>query len=136
MSVLRDIFRRKARSILTISGIGIGVFALVVLGAVAENDNVYVDQLVGYYKNAIVVVEKDDANFAGLGNGNRPLTMKLIGDLRAQPGVRAVSPQVNLLLATDFVSVIPPMVLGTEPGSEDYRAFPPSPYLAPTSPSR
>jgi putative ABC transport system permease protein len=126
MSVLRDIFRRKARSILTISGIGIGVFALVVLGAVAENDNVYVDQLVGYYKNAIVVVEKDDANFAGLGNGNRPLTMKLIGDLRAQPGVRAVSPQVNLLLATDFVSVIPPMVLGTEPGSEDYRAFPPA----------
>lgn len=123
MSILRDIFRRKTRSILTIAGIGVGVFALVVLGAVAENDNVYVAQLVDYYKHAIVVVEKSDANFVGMANGNRPLSMTKIDELRAQPGVAEVSPQVNLLLDGKYMSVIPPMVLGSEPGSSDYKSF-------------
>lgn len=123
MSILRDIFRRKARSILTISGIGVGVCALVVLGAVAENDNVYVERLVGYYENAIVVVEEDDANFVGMSSGNRPMSMQKIRELQRHPGVRAVSPQVNLLLDSTFMSVIPPMVLGSEPGSEDYSGF-------------
>jgi len=123
MSVLRDIFRRKARSILTISGIAVGVFALVVLGAVAENDNVYVDQLVGYYKGAIVVAEKSDANFVGMSNGTRPLSMSQIEELRAHAGVAEVSPQVNMLMEGDYMSVIPPMVLGSEPGSRDYSGF-------------
>jgi len=120
MSVLRDIFRRKARSILTITGIGVGVFAFVVLGAVAENDNVYVDQLVGYYEKAIVVVEENDANFVGMSNGTRPMSMAKIEELRRLPGVESVSPQVNMLLEVDYMSVIPPMVLGSEPGSPDY----------------
>ena len=124
MSVLRDIFRRKARSILTITGIAVGVFAFVVLGAVAENDNVYVDQLVGYYENAIVVVEENDANFVGMSNGNRPMSMKKIEELQAFPGVDSVSPQVNLLLDVGYMSVIPPMVLGSEPGSRDYIDWP------------
>jgi putative ABC transport system permease protein len=123
MTVLRDIFRRKARSILTISGIGVGVFALVVLGAVAENDNIYVEQLTGYYKNAIVVVEESDANFVGMSNGNRPMSMQKIAELRAQPGVSEVSAQVNMLLDSKFMSVIPPMVLGAEPSSGDYKVF-------------
>ncbi|MDO8963652.1 MAG: ABC transporter permease [Coriobacteriia bacterium] len=123
MSVLRDIFRRKARSILTISGIGVGVFALVVLGAVAENDNVYVEQLVSYYENAIVVAEKSDANFVGMSNGNRPISMDKIREIRRQPGVGEVSPQVNMLLNGTFMSVIPPMILGSEPGSRDYETF-------------
>jgi putative ABC transport system permease protein len=115
MSILRDIFRRKGRSVLTISGIGIGVLALVVLGAVAENQNVYVSKLVGYYEDAVVVIEKDDANFVGMSAGNRPLSMKTMDQLRGQPGVRAVMPQVNVLLDTEYVSVIPPMVLGSDP---------------------
>ncbi len=121
MSILRDIFRRKARSILTITGIGVGVFAFVVLGAVAENDNVYVDQLVGYYEKAIVVVEENDANFVGMSNGNRPMSMDTIEEIRDIPGVESVSPQVNMLLEVDYVSVIPPMILGSEAGSRDYR---------------
>jgi len=124
MSVLRDIFRRKARSILTITGIAVGVFAFVVLGAVAENDNVYVDQLVGYYEKAIVVVEENDANFVGMSNGTRPMSMQKIEELRAFPGVEEVSPQVNMLLEVDYMSVIPPMVLGSEPGSRDYADWP------------
>ena len=36
VSVLRDILRRRLRSLLTISGVAVGVFAIVVLGAFAE----------------------------------------------------------------------------------------------------
>ena len=123
MNVLRDIFRRKGRSVLTITGIAVGVFALVVLGAVAENQNVYVGKLVGYYEDAIVVIEEGDANFVGMSSGHRPLSMAKVNELRAYPGIRAVSPQVNLLLDTEYMSVIPPMVLGVEPDSEDYEGF-------------
>lgn len=123
MSVIRDIFRRRVRSILTIAGIGVGIFALIVLGAVAENQNVYVDRLEGYYDDVIIVVEEEDANFVGMSSGRRPMSMAKMDELRAYPGVRAVSPQVSLILNDDYTSVIPPMALGVEPGSEDYEGF-------------
>ena len=121
MSILRDIFRRKARSILTITGISIGVLALVVLGAVAENQNVYVEKLVGYYSGVITVIEKNDANFVGMASGNRPLSTSMRDDLEAYPGVRAAYPDAATLLDEDYVSVIPPMVMGVAPGMmKDY----------------
>jgi len=121
MSILRDIFRRKARSILTITGISIGVLALVVLGAVAENQNVYVEKLVGYYSGVITVIEKNDANFVGMASGNRPLSASMRHDLEAYPGVRAAYPDAATLLDEDYVSVIPPMVMGVAPGMmKDY----------------
>ncbi len=123
MSVLRDIFRRKGRSILTITGIGIAVFALVVLGAVAENMNVYVKQLVGYYENVVVVVEAEDANFVGMSLGSRPISTEVVDRLRTQAGVRAISPQVNLLLDDGATSVVPHMVLGARPESPDYERW-------------
>lgn len=121
MSILRDIFRRKARSILTITGISIGVLALVVLGAVAENQNVYVEKLVGYYSGVITVIEKNDANFVGMASGNRPLSASMRDDLEAYPGVRAAYPDAATLIDEDYVSVIPPMVMGVAPGMmKDY----------------
>ncbi len=124
MKVIRDIFRRRGRSILTITGVGIGVFALVVLGAVAENMNVYVSRLVSYYEGVVVVVESQDANFVGMSLGTRPLAMDTVRRIQATPGVREVSPQVNLALEDKATSVIPHMVLGAPPGSPDYRDFP------------
>ena len=123
MSVLRDIFRRRARSILTISGIGVGVFALVVLGAVAENQNVYVERAAGYYSHSIVVIEKDDANFFGMANGKRPLSAKMADRLRAYSGVRAAFSQIAILFDDEYGSVIPPMVLSIAPGSEGYQPW-------------
>ena len=124
MGVLRDVFRRRGRSILTILGIAVGVFALVVLGAVAENDNVYVERLKGYYAGIVTVIDDQDANFVGMANGNRPLLMDMRAGLQAYPGVKSVYPDVNTLLADDFFSAIPPMVLSVTPGMfEDYVTF-------------
>lgn len=124
MGVLRDVFRRRGRSILTIAGIAIGVFALVVLGSVAENENVYVQRLKGYYSGVVTVIDYQDANFAGLANGNRPLLMEMRPKLEAYPGVKSAYPDVNVLLTDDFVSAIPPMALSVSPGMfNDYVAF-------------
>jgi putative ABC transport system permease protein len=50
--------------------------------------------------------------------------METVDKLRAHPGVSHVSPQVNLLLNDDYMAVVPPMVLGVDPGeSNDYEQF-------------
>lgn len=118
MSLFREIFRRKGRSILTISGIAIGVFALVVLGSAAENSNVYVGKLVGYYEDMVTVVEQNDANWVGMANGNRPMSMRTVEEVREHEGVRSVTPQVNMLLDSEYISAIPPMVLSVTDGDE------------------
>jgi len=122
MSMLRDIFRRRGRSLLTISGIGVGVFALVVLGSVAESMNVLVTKDAGYYEERITVVEAKNSNFVGMSLGSRPLAKQTVDELRAYPGVSEVSPQVNLQIDDEFTG-IPPMILGAEPASPDYAAF-------------
>jgi putative ABC transport system permease protein len=122
MSVLRDIFRRKSRSILTISGIGVGVFALVVLGAVAESMNVLVTKDSTYYDTRITVVEAKNASFVGMSLGSRPLAKAIIDKVRAYPGVREIGRQVNVQISDEFTG-IPPMILGGEPGSPDYAGY-------------
>jgi len=122
MSMLRDIFRRRGRSLLTISGVGIGVFALVVLGSVAESMRVLVAENTSYYENHITVVEAQDTNFVGMSLGSRPLTRQTVDELRTYPGVSQVSPQVNIQIVDEFTG-IPPMILGANPGTPDYAGF-------------
>ncbi|TMF45522.1 MAG: ABC transporter permease, partial [Chloroflexi bacterium] len=43
MEILRNVWRRKLRSTLTISGIVIGVLALTTMGALSENFNALLD---------------------------------------------------------------------------------------------
>jgi ABC-type antimicrobial peptide transport system permease subunit len=49
MQILRNVFKRKLRVILTISGITIGVFALVLMGSMAEKINLLVSGGTRYY---------------------------------------------------------------------------------------
>jgi putative ABC transport system permease protein len=124
MGVFRDMFRRKGRSILTITGIAVGVFALVVLGAASENNNVYSVKLTKYFENTISVTETKDSNFFGLATGARPLSMKKAAEIAAYPGVAAAFPQVNILMDEDFFSVIPPMIMSVAPGMIEYQGLP------------
>lgn len=123
MNVLREILRRKARSVLTISGVGIGVFALVVMGASVENSNVYVDRLGGWFEETIWVVEKEGANYLHLSNGDRPLSMDVVEALRQYPGVQSADPGFMLLFDDEYFSLIPPTIIGvvgsTYPGAPE-----------------
>lgn len=116
MGILRDIFRRKGRSVLTVFGVAIGVFALVVLGSASENNRVYVDRLTGYYSGIITVIDDQDANFVGMATGNRPLLMELKPKLDAYPGVKEAFPVASTLIEDDYFSVIPPVVISVSPG--------------------
>lgn len=120
MGVLRDLFRRKGRSILTITGIAVGVFSLVVLGAASEWNNVYSVKLSEFYESAITVAEQDDMSYFGLPNGARPLSMKKVDEVAAHPGVAAAFPQISMLLDDEFLSVMPPMIMSIAPGMSDY----------------
>ena len=54
---IRNIARRKLRTSLTILGIVIGVFALTVMGALAEKLNVLVDGGDDYFRTRIFVFD-------------------------------------------------------------------------------
>ena len=60
MSILRDILRRKGRSALTVGGIAIGIFALVVLGALSENLNVYIERASAYFEDKLMVMDAEE----------------------------------------------------------------------------
>jgi putative ABC transport system permease protein len=55
MEIVRNIARRKLRSILTISGITIGILALTTMGAMAANFNALLDGGVKYYRSSIQI---------------------------------------------------------------------------------
>ena len=55
MKLLRNLMRRKLRTVLTISGITIGIWALVVFGSMANKINALVDGGSQYFGNKIVV---------------------------------------------------------------------------------
>jgi putative ABC transport system permease protein len=123
VSILRDIFRRRARSVITISGIAIGMFALVVLGAISENLNVYVENAAAYFENAIMVMDAEEGGPLGMPTGGRPLSAEKIEEVARIPGVRACLPAVFMLLDESVTSVgasAPPMIMGFAPGFERY----------------
>lgn len=123
MSVIRDILRRRGRSILTISGTALGVLALVVLGAVAENMNVYSQRLVGYYGDVITVVEQDAGNSVSLASGVRPLSTDIVGRLQAQPGVEDARAQVTVLFDDEYFAMVPPTVVGSDDVARSETAY-------------
>ncbi len=126
MGLWKDLLRHKARTFLTIAGIAIGVFALVVLGAASENNNVYSARLTAYYENMISIADKNDMSFFGLPNGNRPLSMSAVREVAVHPGVTAAFPQISVLMDEKYMSIIPPVIISVAPGQEHYS----DPYLA------
>lgn len=121
MQVLRDIFQRRARSLLTVLGIAIGVFALVVLGAMAEKAHQTMQRNGDYYADKIVVAEEDAANDVGYTNGTRPLDVATIEKIAEVPGVLDVAPQVAMLLdPTTLPFGVPPLLVGGYLGTDKY----------------
>lgn len=78
---LVDTIRRCARSILTVGGIGVGIFAIVVLGSLAEYLNRYLDDAVAGSQHKVYVWPEDrDVPFGRLA----------VRIVRSIPGVRDV----------------------------------------------
>ena len=93
MRILRELSRRRLRTTLTILGITIGIWALVVFSSMANKINGYVDSGGDYYVGKITV---SDASTGGIGVGVVPMDLSVADEIRAMPGVAAVSPQIQV----------------------------------------
>ena len=65
MEILRNLWRRKLRNILTISGIAIGILAFSTMGAMAEKNNKLVDGGVKFFSDHITVGDSTSGQFGG-----------------------------------------------------------------------
>jgi len=92
MEALRNMWRRKLRTALTVFGIVIGIFAFTVMGSMAEKINLLISGAVGFYGSAINVQGKSGGGFGGA------FTTDVVERLRVYPGVADVQPSVITLL--------------------------------------
>jgi putative ABC transport system permease protein len=118
MRLLRQLMRRKLRTTLTILGITIGIWALVVFSSMANKINSLVAGGSEYFTGKILVT--DATNFA-IGAGIAPMNISAANQIRDLADVAAVDAQIqmqyNLEASQGFGP--PDFVLGAIAGSDD-----------------
>jgi putative ABC transport system permease protein len=117
MRLFRELSRRTLRTTLTILGITIGIWALVVFSSMANKINGYVASGSDYYVGKIIV---GDASTDGIGVGVVPIELAVADDLKAMPGVAAVDPQVQVPFeAVEFSGFgMPKIITGRVAGAD------------------
>jgi putative ABC transport system permease protein len=119
MRLLRELSRRKLRTTLTIAGITIGIWALVVFSSLANQINGLVDMGSEYYDDKIVVID-------GTGHGDAPMRIAEVEIIAGLKGVGAVQPKVELLWEKDSAVGFgaPDLLVGSIPGADaGYETF-------------
>ncbi len=112
---ISNIWRRPLRTALTILGIVIGVFALTVMGALAEKLNVLVDGGDEYFRTRIFVFDQGAAS--GFQASSRPITRDIVERVEEIEGVDRATPVLQTLLDPEEVGGfdIPELLTGIEP---------------------
>jgi putative ABC transport system permease protein len=95
VSLFRNLARRKLRSTLTIVGITIGIWALVVMSSMANKIGALVEGGSNYYQDKIIVT---DASNIAVGFGFTPMPLETADRILAIPGVDVTVPEVGMLL--------------------------------------
>jgi putative ABC transport system permease protein len=116
MRLVRDLGRRKLRSTLTISGIAIGIMALVVFGSMANKMNALIGGGSKYYQDKAIV------SVGSMYSGNiQPLALSDLDRVRSVDGVAAATPTVDMLMSdTGGASMgTPEMISGAVPGGDN-----------------
>ena len=119
MRLLRDLSRRKLRTALTILGITIGIWTLVVFSSMANKINGFVGSGSDFYAGKIIVTD-------GQSFGTSPMRLDATEAIAALDGVAAVDPQVQVLWNIDGSGAnfaIPKMIIGLIPGADDNLGF-------------
>lgn len=120
MRLLRNLGRRKLRTTLTVLGITIGIWALVVFSSMANKINALVDGGSQYYADKIIVT---DASNLGGSFGIAPMDIAIADQIRGFDGVAAVDPQVHMLfdeqLDASAAIGVPKMISGAVAGADE-----------------
>jgi putative ABC transport system permease protein len=115
MRLLRDLGRRKLRSTLTISGIAIGIMALVVFGSMANKMNALIGGGSKYY------ADKDIVSVGSMYSGNiQPLSLADVDKVAHVDGVAAATPSIEMMLDDTSATTMgtPEMIGGVVPGGD------------------
>jgi putative ABC transport system permease protein len=117
MRMLRELGRRKLRTSLTIVGIAIGIWALVVFSSLANKINTMVAGDSTYYADKIVI------SGGAIALGDTPLQIELADQLRAIDGVDVVMPVVTVLVSGDATIRLgpPDQIMGAPIGADEGR---------------
>jgi putative ABC transport system permease protein len=94
MRMLRNFSRRKLRTVLTVAGITIGIWALVVFSAMANKIDALVTGGARYYADKVLV---SDGTVSGYG---MPMLLSAGDQIAALPGADVVVPSVTLMADT------------------------------------
>jgi len=118
MRLIRELLRRKLRTSLTILGITIGIWSLVVFSSMANKINSFVDAGSAMYAGKIIVTD-------GQSFGTTPIRLDAVEDIAALDGVAAVDPQVQVFWTPDegISFGVPKTVTGLLPGADGGRGF-------------
>jgi putative ABC transport system permease protein len=120
MGYMRDLGRRKLRTTLTVLGITIGIWALVVFGSMANKIGALVEGGSEYYADKVIVT---DGSGAMGGFATAPMSLAAAMELRSVDGVDVVVPTVMMLLDDQqgMSMGVPPMISGQIAGSDEGR---------------
>lgn len=110
--VLRNMWRRKARTFLTVFGIVVGIFALTVLGALSARLNQQVRGARTWFTSKISVVPSGSSLFGG---SDRYLELSKVGEIEEVPGVKSAVAGFGLLLSDESAGFgAPELIVGAD----------------------
>lgn len=117
---IKNMFRRKGRTLLTVFGITIGIFAFTVMGSMAEKINLLVNGGTRYYADKVTVSQSDSLFISA------PMDIRKGQEIAQIEGVAAVSASVYTTLSEslDAVSLGPPAgIVGEDLSNRTYESF-------------
>ena len=110
--VLRNMWRRKARTFLTVFGIVVGIFALTVLGALSARLNQQVKGAETWFTSKITVVPGGGSLFGG---SDGYLELSKVDEIEAVPGVKSAVAGFGLLLSGESTGFgAPELIAGAD----------------------
>ena len=115
MRLVRDLGRRKLRSTLTITGIAIGIMALVVFGSMANKMNALISGGSKYY------ADKDIVSIGSMYSGNfQPLSLADVARIQKVDGVAVATPAIDMMMddSTTATMGTPEMISGSVAGGD------------------
>ncbi len=113
MRTLRNLSRRKLRTGLTIAGITIGIWALVVFSAMAAKINSLVDSGSEFFAGKVVVTDT-----SGGAHATTPMDISIADDIAAMEGVAFAYPRVVLALDHEQGMYSSDVILASEPAPD------------------
>jgi putative ABC transport system permease protein len=117
---MRNLGRRKLRTTLTILGITIGIWALVVFGSMANKINALVEGGSTWFAGKIVVSDSSNASTGGFGGA--PMSLATADLLRQTDGVAVAVPGIMMLMDDQVGAMsmsVPPMITGAVAGADE-----------------